>query len=382
VLTEQEIKKQISLGEDSNRQFKEKLNNAVQIAAEMCAMSNSSGGTVFVGVRDDLSVAGLSQQEIGTYNQWIAIAASEHIKPAVYPQTQTVDIDGKRIIVIYISEGPSKPYCTQDGAYWIKSGSDKRKSSPQELLRMFQSSNLFHLDESLTSATVEKETNVAKFSTFFERNFGQEISATGLKIEKILENMNLAKDGKLTLAGLLLFGKTPQTFKPFCIIRAVSYYENEISDDKFIAKNDCTGTIDEQYQAAMTFLKNNLSRRQKEGSFNQSGELEISERALEETLVDALLHRDYSKNAVIRVLVFKNRIEVISPGSLPNHLTIENIKSGNSVMRNPLLTSFATKNTLPYSGLGSGVPRIFKSHPSTELINDANGEQFVTILKR
>ena len=131
----------------------------------------------------------------------------------------------------------------------------------------------------------------------------------------------------------------------------------------------------------MLFLKNNLSLIQAEPSFNSAPVLEIDERALEEAIVNALLHRDYSKQAVIRLLIFKNRVEIISPGTLPNHLSIENIKNGNSVMRNSLLASYGTK-VLPYSGIGSGIPRILKKHPATELINDIDGEQFTIILKR
>jgi predicted HTH transcriptional regulator len=193
--------------------------------------------------------------------------------------------------------------------------------------------------------------------------------------------MNLAKDDNFTLAGLLLFGDNVQDFKPFCIIRAVHYAGLEIGDDAFIDKRDCLGTLEEQFRSGMLFFKTNLARIQDKSTFNSTGTLEIDERVLEEALVNALLHRDYSKNAAIRLLIFKDRVEIVSPGSLPNHLTVENIKNGNSVMRNPLLASYGTK-ILPYSGIGSGVPRIIKNHPETTFINDKEGEQFVVIFKR
>jgi ATP-dependent DNA helicase RecG len=380
VKTSAEIHREISLGEDSSRQFKEKLNNAVQIAVEMCAMSNSSGGIIYLGIKDDNSVLGLSQSEIHTYNQFISAAANEHIRPAIYPQTQSIQIDDKIILLVEISEGTSKPYCDKDGIYWVKSGSDKRKASPQELLRLFQQSTQIFLDETTTSANIA-DIDLPKFYLFFEKLKGHIFLETDLKLERVLINMNLAKDEKLTLGGLLLFGNNVQKVKPYCIIRAVNFYGNEISEDRFIDKRDCVGTLEEQYKSAMVFLKNNLSHIQTEASFNSTPVLEINEKALEEAVVNALLHRDYSKNAVVRLFIFKDRIEIISPGSLPNHLSIENIKNGNSVMRNPVLTSFGTK-ILPYSGIGSGIPRIVKNHPSTELINDKDGEQFTVIMKR
>jgi ATP-dependent DNA helicase RecG len=226
-----------------------------------------------------------------------------------------------------------------------------------------------------------KETDLSKFYSFFKQTKGIEFPISDLSLEQVLSNMNLAKDGKLTLAGLLLFGKNPQATKPFCLIRAIHFPGNEISDDLFIDKRDCNGTLDEQFRAAIIFLKSNLSYIQIGSSFNTPGELEIDEKVMEEALVNALLHRDYSKNAVIRLFIFKNRIEIVSPGSLPNHLTIENIKNGNSVSRNYLLVSFGTK-ILPYSGIGSGIPRIIRKHPSTNFFNDTNGEQFSVILNR
>ncbi len=380
------FQKEISLGEDSSRQFKEKLDKASEIAKEMCAMSNSKGGIIYVGVKDNNTISGLDQKEISQYNQLISNASNENIKPAIYPQTKIIELEGKLILLINISEGPSKPYCTSAGVYWVKSGSDKRNASPQELLRMFQQSNLLYLDETPTSLEINDKDpgdiiNLAKFYIFYSRSRGNEFSESGITIQKAFENMNLAGDGKLTLAGLLLFANNPQSVKPYCIIRAVSYFGTEISDDRFKDKADCLGVLDDQYRGAMNFLKNNLSNIQTDGSFNQTGTLEIDEKALEEAVVNALLHRDYSKNAVIRLLIFKDRVEIISPGSLPNHLTIDNILNGNSVIRNPTIVSYATK-ILPYSGIGSGIPRIIRKHPNTKLVNDADGEQFVITLVR
>ena len=99
----------------------------------------------------------------------------------------------------------------------------------------------------------------------------------------------------------------------------------------------------------------------------------------EELLANALIHRDYFISAPVRVFVFSNRVEIISPGHLPNNLTLENIKAGNSNIRNPILASFATK-LLPYRGLGSGVLRALKAYPSINLIDDREGNLFKVIV--
>ena len=83
----------------------------------------------------------------------------------------------------------------------------------------------------------------------------------------------------------------------------------------------------------------------------------------------------------MRILVFDNRVEIISPGKLPNSLTVEEVKYGNPVIRNNQLAMFASR-TLPYSGLGSGLRRAFAKQPNMELENDIEGEQFIVRFPR
>ncbi|HRP67952.1 MAG TPA: ATP-binding protein, partial [Turneriella sp.] len=116
-------------------------------------------------------------------------------------------------------------------------------------------------------------------------------------------------------------------------------------------------------------------------NFNSIGKLEVSQIALEELLQNALVHRDYSKNSPVRVMIFDDRIEILSPGALPNSLTIENIKLGNAVVRNNLIVSYSSK-MMYYRGFGSGITRALQAQPNIELINDIEGEQFRVIIPR
>ena len=100
---------------------------------------------------------------------------------------------------------------------------------------------------------------------------------------------------------------------------------------------------------------------------------------MEELLSNALIHRDFFISAPIRIFIFIDRIEIISPGHLPNHLTIENIKNGNSNIRNPIFASFATK-ILPYRGLGNGIRRALRAYPSIEFIDDRDSCLFKAII--
>ena len=99
-------------------------------------------------------------------------------------------------------------------------------------------------------------------------------------------------------------------------------------------------------------------------------------------VTNALIHRDYFVSAPIRLFVYVDRIELVSPGRLPNHLTIQKIEAGNSSIRNPTLASFAFKGILPYRGLGTGIRRALTDWPNISFLDDREGNQFrVTIFR-
>jgi predicted HTH transcriptional regulator len=178
-----------------------------------------------------------------------------------------------------------------------------------------------------------------------------------------------------------LFGEHPQRFKPVFCIKAVSFFGNDMSGTDYRNSEDITGDMENLYKDGKGFLLRSLDKLQKGRGFNTLGILEISQIALEEILQNALVHRNYFKNAPIRLLVFDNRVEIISPGQLPNGLTVENIKYGNTVARNHIIASFASK-LLPYRGLGTGIQRAIKEQPDIQFINDVDGEQFIVKIPR
>jgi predicted HTH transcriptional regulator len=183
------------------------------------------------------------------------------------------------------------------------------------------------------------------------------------------------------LAGLLFFGKEPQNYKPAFCIKAVSFWGNSIGGNSYRDSRDIIGTIPDMFDEGIRFFEINLKHTQQGQNFNSKGILEISKTALEELLQNALMHRDYFKNSPIRLLIFDNRVEIISPGKLPNTLTVEEIKYGNPVIRNNQIVSYGV-HVLPYKGFGSGIRRAIESQPDIEFINDVDGEQFIVIIPR
>jgi ATP-dependent DNA helicase RecG len=165
------------------------------------------------------------------------------------------------------------------------------------------------------------------------------------------------------------------------IIKAVSFIGNELSGTAYRDSEDLKGNIPVLFKEGMSFITRNLHKIQKDKNFNSEGDLEIPKIVLEELFVNAIIHRDYFIEAPINLFIFDNRIEIISPGKLPNNLSVENIKHGISVIRNPTITSFASK-LLPYRGIGSGIVRAIKNYDKIDFINEIESERFKVIIHR
>jgi ATP-dependent DNA helicase RecG len=386
-MTSLELLEIVSTGETSKVQFKEKLPHLESMAREIVAMSNSIGGTILIGIKDVTGeITGLSSSDIEGYDRAISQVA-DNLKPPVYLTTEVVKISKdnttKNILVIHINEGINRPYKTAQGEIYLKQGSNKRLlTDNSEIMRLFQNSGNLLADEMRIQDTSILDVDEKLFSEYFQKEFGKTIEEKGLTFEKALIAKRVLRNNQLTLAGLLFFGRDPQSVKPAFTIKAVSYFGNDIAGNTYRSKpRDLKGTIPQLFDKALDFLTSNLHYIQTGESFNTQGQLEVSKIALEELLQNALVHRDYFKNAPIRLLIFDNRIEIISPGKLPNSLTVEDIKYGNPVIRNNQLVAFST-HTLPFSGLGSGVKRALDEQPNIELVNDVEGEQFIVTIPR
>jgi predicted HTH transcriptional regulator len=377
----------IEQGETSKVQFKQEIPHKESLAREIVAMSNSLGGMILLGIQDVTGEAiGLSKDLIESYDRMIAQIA-DNIKPTVYVTTEVVTISKQEnnaaILVVHVPEGINKPYKTAKGEICIKQGSNKRLLTDNaEIMRLFQQSANLMADEMEVYDTSIEDIDKKVFSDYFKKEFGQTYQERGLSYEQALKAKRVIRNNRVSLAGLLFFGISPQSIKPAFTIKAVSFFGNEISDTVYKSKPaDFQGTIPKIFDDCMSFLKSNLHFIQNEPDFNSKGQLEISEIALTELIQNALVHRDYFKNSPIRVLVFKNRVEIISPGKLPNSLTIEDIKFGNPVIRNNQLVAYSL-HAMPFSGLGSGIKRSLSVQPDIELINDIDGEQFIVIIPR
>lgn len=270
------------------------------------------------------------------------------------------------------------PDCGNKGVYWVKNGPDKcRVQSPEELARLFQAGEKLYAEGQAVAASTLEDFDHERFNRFYDTKYSEatpDRNEDSETYQQTLENLELVDSGRVTVAGLLLFGKRLQTLLPEMKIDAVWFKGTGRASTDWHDQRQITGTLAEQFDEGTGFLKRWNSRSQGEGSFNQTGSLEISETVFEELLVNSLIHRDYSIKDSIKLFIFDDRIEIRSPGKLPNSLTVGQIRRGVRRSRNVLLASFAP-DLLNFRGIGSGIVRALKICPSISWVNDMESEE-------
>ena len=406
-LTKEDIIRLRDNGEQTTVQFKERVtrDNKYDVACEMVALSNAHGGLIVIGINDKTGVVNpLSFSETQETTNLLGDLASEGVVPQIMLDIENVPIDSGTVIVASIKEGKNKPYRDTKGIIWLKQGADKRKVfDSTEIVSMLMENGQIHPDSLPIDGTSfgDLDENTVKnyllnrFRNDFER---QELSFAQLQQqpleelagllsqtpEGILRNNGLIlPNGRLTLAALMLMGKNPQRWLPAFTVRCISFVGNSIGGTEFRDKSgsDADGNIVHLYKYIMSFLTRNLRQKQVQPEFNSPGELEVSATSLSELVVNSLLHRSYVIEAPLRVFIFDNRIEIHSPGLLPDGVTLDSIRQGISVPRNKLLFNHGI-NLLPYTGAGSGITRALQYTPDIEFENSETLREFVITIQR
>jgi ATP-dependent DNA helicase RecG len=270
------------------------------------------------------------------------------------------------------------------GRAGVKQGADKRRiTENSEILALFQDSGSYQPDAAGVNGTTFDDLDRYAIDDYLQKVYATTLDGFGGKAEQVLKNIHILNHhGVPTLAGYLFFGKHPEYNCPTCMVKAVSFFGNDLAGTQYRDSKEILGNMPQLYNKSMAFLKANLHNVQEEGaSFNTLGKLEIAEEVLEEVIQNALVHRDLLRPAPIRLFVFDNRVEVINPGALAGGLTEEDIRNGKTYQRNPYMATFAT-NALYYKGIGSGIVRILAEYPEIQLENDASAKEFKVIIKR
>ena len=403
-----DILKQIKAGEVSGMQFKERILDKYDIACELVAFSNSQGGKLVVGIKDKTGeINALSYSEVQETTNLLSDIASENVVPSILIKIDTVEVEDGNLVVATVKEGLNKPYHDNKGIVWVKNGADKRKVFDNaELAEMMTDCGSFAPDEAGVRDATVNDLDATTIKQFLGNRFERVLEKKGLTgdafneasldmicsaiakghdCEKILRNLRFIRpDGTLTVAAMLLFGKYTQRWMPMMTAKCICFAGNSIGGKVFRDKvndADMEGNLLHQYDTIMDFFTRNLHNVQVGDEFNSMGKLEIPYTSLVEFTVNSLVHRSLNMKAPVRIFIFDNRVEIHSPGALPNGLTIDDIKAGTSMPRNMFLFNNAIY-LLPYTGVGSGITRALDEDINVTFMNNNKAQEFVITVWR
>ena len=403
-----DILKQINAGEVSGVQFKERILDKYDIACELVAFSNSHGGKLVVGIKDKTGgTNALSYSEIQETTNLLSDIASENVVPSILIKIDTVEVEDGNLVIATIKEGLNKPYHDNKGIVWVKNGADKRKVFDNaELAEMMTDCGSFAPDEAGVRDATVNDLEATTIKLFLGNRFERVLEKKGLTgdafneasldmicsaiakghdCEKILRNLRFIRpDGTLTVAAMLLFGKYTQRWMPMMTAKCICFAGNSVGSKVFRDKvndADMEGNLLHQYDTIMDFFTRNLHNVQVGDEFNSMGKLEIPYTSLVEFTVNSLVHRSLNMKAPVRIFIFDNRVEIHSPGALPNGLTIDDIKAGTSMPRNTFLFNNAIY-LLPYTGVGSGITRALDEDINVTFMNNNKAQEFVITVWR
>jgi len=347
----------IRQGENASIEFKKELPRPESIAKEIIAFANTQGGTLLIGVSDDGRVCGVLEQK--NIEEYFSNIARNNIIPALNVITQMINYENKKVIVVTVPKGKDKPYQTLNHQFLVRIGSTNRVATQSELMRLFQQSGVFHYDAMHVENTSIKQVNLNKITEYFD-NYQVDFS-TEEHPENLLKNTDILTDSlKMSIAGLLIFALNPQKFMPDACISFAHFSGNEITEE-LIDKQTITGTLDYQIDTALAIIKNNIQRPSLiENAKTASTKFIYPDKVFRELVVNACVHRNYAiSGSRIRIFMFDNRIEFISPGRLPNTVTIEKLSYGVSYSTNPIIVKFM-ENLRYIDKLGRGLPMVYK----------------------
>ena len=362
-----ELLDKIRLGEDALLELKEvrfagqrvSAPHRDSIADELVAFANSRGGVCVLGVADKTcEIQGVPDDRTGIVETLVHELCCDSIKPSLAPHIEWLRLpapSGAEVAVLKIDVPRSLFVHQGPGGYLHWAGSAKREMSPDYLARLFQQrdqTRLIRFDDQIVADAELKD-----LAPEFWKRF--ETPRTGADHEDLLSKLRVARrddDGSLkpTVAGVLMASQDPRRWLPNAFVQAIAYRGEEIRTDDppfpyQLDVADIVGPLDKQVEAACQFVAKNM----RTAAFKSSERMGRRDRpqfdltAVFEALVNAVAHRDYSiHGAKIRLRLFENRLELYSPGGIPNTLSVENLPYVQTA-RNEILASLLAKCPVP-----------------------------------
>ena len=326
----------VKSGEGYNVEFKENINS--DLAKEMVAFANASGGRIFIGVNDKKEISGIT----------VTNSLLSQIQDVASNCDRAVSIDFEQydnVLIIHVKEGLNKPHRCNKGFY-IRNGANSQKMTTREITEFIQAEGRVRFDETLRDELLNRYLQLSQITkTLDDYSTLENLGVLSFKNKKpVLNN-----------AGLLFFSNTVSPHLFFATITCALYKGNQ--KVTVLDRKDFSADIISNIEDTMIFLKKHLNLRYEIKTLQRKEILEIPEVALREAVINAACHRDYyEKGANIMVEIFDDRVQITNPGGLPKGLTKE--KFGTlSVSRNPIISSlFHRANYI--EKMGTGIYRI------------------------
>ena len=341
----EEIESQLRSGEDSGWEFKQvefagdrpKRPTRGDWADEIAAFANAAGGVMLAGVADDGDVIGMSRAQIASLDSFLVEVSTDTIKPSIRIRTQHAEMSGGKLVLL--AEVPESDFVHESpGGTYIRVGASKRLMGGDERLRLTQrrsQARFLWFDKQPVPETGFKTLAVALWKPLLSAEGAAEPKAALGKLA-LLED-DEAGVLRATVAGVLLCTRDPEQWLPNACITATRYRGGDRASGQIDAQ-EITGPLNEQVTGAVAFAAKNMQVAARKDPA-RSNLPQYSEKALFEAMVNAVVHRDYSmRGSKIRLSMFDDRLEIQSPGSLPNNLSVESMASRQST-RNEALTS-------------------------------------------
>ena len=339
-----ELIEKIMLGEDSTIEFKREMPHRDNMADEIAAFANDKGGVILIGVDNNRVIIGLEQPELDRVENTIVEICRDTIEPTVRIFTEKLRIDDKNILKIVVPRSLFV-HKTSNG-YFIRHGSSKREMTTEQLARLIQSrsqARIIAFDEQLVPNTHKSTLR----DLLYQRFITEDAAEDGIE-DLLLKRTLLVQEGRdirASVAGILMCHDTPDDYLYNSFIQTV-YYSGKLKDANYqIDAKDFKGPLDQQIIDAFKFVQkhNQVSARKEIGREDHP---QYNMRAVFEAIVNAVVHRDYSKHgSKIRLFMFADRLELYSPGALANTVTIDKLRYSQAT-RNELLARLLSEITL------------------------------------
>ena len=346
-------------GEDSTLEFKRDDVQNHDLAKELVAFLNLEGGTVLLGVEDDAMISGTTRDAL---EEWVAELCRTKIEPPVIPLLSWVrDAEpGRDVLAVRVTLGPNKPYARVHNGrrtYFIRVGSTSREASREELERMFQASGVLRYGSKPVPGATLASLDQRRLRDYFARILGGDAPGDDDRMgrETLLRNVDLLTESQgqrvATIDGILLFGRRPDRFLPQAGIRALCYVGDE---PDYAARADeglrnpmvllagSDGSLVEPglVEQAWDFVRRNTTPTARLEEGRRVDRWEYPESAVREAIVNAIVHRDYSISGTdVEIAIYSDRLEIVSPGRLPNTVTPQGMRMGMRYARNQVLVN-------------------------------------------